>query len=946
MLRLVQQALEQIRSEPGNLAKCLRHACDLRAGDPDAFSVDALLAHVEKAGLDDLNDPIRLELHRALQHWDYIRATSWAADTVPNTTARRKAIYKLLALTEDQKVGLDRHFPFATADRPTVIAIDHEPWYFPETSPNNFYWKSYCGHLKGKGWIQKSMDALDESTRSVVERLSNPSREEAYQSKGLVVGYVQSGKTANFTGVISRAADAGYRLVILLTGMTELLRRQTQRRLDSELAGLEFLEDDEYADDAARSSFVSYGGLPSLRGHFDWQRLTGPSYDYQSLKKGIDALEFTRINNQKPFYESENLAREKCRLIVMKKNPLVMRKVIKDLRKIQTRLADIPTLIIDDESDQASINTKKSGVARAPVNEAIVSLLGILPRAQYVGYTATPFANVFVDPTQPVDIFPKDFLLSLPRPPGYMGARDFFDLDDTSSERGVSNRAAFVRDLVGEDMDEKGDNLQRALDSFVLTGAIKLYRESLGIAVDCRHHTMLMHLGPLKAGHAEQTVMVGELFNATNYRTGEAYERLRNLYKKDFADVSQARAPEMPVPSNFDEIGRHLGEVLRRASSPKPVLKVNSDEDADAPDFDTEPVWKIIVGGSKLSRGYTVEGLTVSYFRRGASTDDTLMQMGRWFGFRRGYGDIVRLFIGIDEKRAKKTINLYEAFQGVCRSEEDFREELKRYVSMDQRIKPIDVPPLVAQYCLPPTAKNKMFNANIVFKNLGRTWVEPTMTPTSATAQSENWVQFEKLASAVALTRSAVSLSVGASTFSYSVLWGRASKEAVASFLSSYKWLPRARHPIQHAIEFSAGSGTKNPGIDDWLILMPQRADSAATETRSLNGSQVSWFERGRISEDGPVGVYTEPRHKLLAEFSVIGERADQTKLPLENVSLDSGMRRVRTATLLVYPTVCKGETELHPGFAMFFPPNGIKDVIRFTVANLARPNAPTVDAD
>ena len=171
------------------------------------------------------------------------------------------------------------------------------------------------------------------------------------------------------------------------------------------------------------------------------------------------------------------------------------------------------------------------------------------------------------------------------------------------------------------------------------------------------------------------------------------------------------------------------------------MLVVNGDNEADTPDFDRQSVWKILVGGAKLSRGYTIEGLTTSYYRRRTQAANTLMQMGRWFGYRQNYGDLVRLFVGRAEGLGKPKFDLYEAFGAACQDEEDFRQQLRRYSSEDgTRITPREVPPLVASSLpwLKPTSPNKMFNAKIAQENFGATWIERTVVPTRKSDISAN----------------------------------------------------------------------------------------------------------------------------------------------------------------------------------------------------------------
>ncbi|MGR6999434.1 DNA mismatch endonuclease Vsr [Yinghuangia aomiensis] len=510
------------------------------------------------------------------------------------------------------------------------------------------------------------MAALDEATTRVLERLADPAAAEAYQSKGLVVGYVQSGKTANFTGVVAKAMDAGYRLVIVLGGTLNLLRGQTQRRLDMELVGEENIlrgrdrddpavwEDLDYGDDRDwhEGRFLRHGCLPSLMGAFDIERLTTRDDDYKRLRAGISALDFEKTRPEYPLYHPDNLHASKARLMVVKKNKAVLTKLLKDLGKIHTPLDQIPVLIVDDESDQASVNTSnpkkwRDGQAdRTAINGLLAQLLARLPRAQYVGYTATPFANVFIDPSDAMDIFPKDFIISLQRPDGYMGVRDFHDLDsDVPVEaRTIANsqEAAHVRGVeLSDDLDDTW--LQQALDMYVLAGAVKLYREAHNPALGdgyFRHHTMLVHESVRVAEHRELSHRLTKLWYDSAYTGAQGHARLRALFDRDVRPVSEFHAAGQPTPTSFDELIPCLGPVIVRVGGDgNPVITVNGDADVEkgTADFDKRPIWKILVGGTKLSRGFTVEGLTVTYYRRTTAQADTLMQMGRWFGFRHGY---------------------------------------------------------------------------------------------------------------------------------------------------------------------------------------------------------------------------------------------------------------------------------------------------------------------
>ena len=237
------------------------------------------------------------------------------------------------------------------------------------------------------GWPPERIDAVDRATDHVVAHTPRPMNPN-YRAKGLVVGYVQSGKTTNFTSVIAKLADEEYRMVIVLSGIHNGLRRQTQARLDTQLTQLN----------------------PER-----WLTLTSETSDFQ----------------RPTFNASVALRSDKVVLAVVKKNAAVLRRLVAWLDEPLARdaLKSSPVLVIDDEADQASVATKS-------INPLIQRLLGLMPKSTYVGYTATPFANVFIDPSESNDLYPRDFILNLPQPEGYFGPEKIFGRDELETDQG------------------------------------------------------------------------------------------------------------------------------------------------------------------------------------------------------------------------------------------------------------------------------------------------------------------------------------------------------------------------------------------------------------------------------------------------------------------------------------------------------------------------------
>ncbi|MFF3393100.1 Z1 domain-containing protein [Streptomyces sp. NPDC002669] len=883
--------------------------------------------------------------HRTLTGWDLAEQAGWST-APPRTDARRTDTYDRLGFGADLRKALDSAVPVFKEPGPTVISKEFVSWYSRDlAAARSFYWNSYERLLRRKGWSDAAVAGLDEASHAVVERLSDPTRTEAYGARGLVVGYVQSGKTANFTGVTAKAIDAGYRLVIVLGGTLNLLRGQTQRRLDMELIGQEnilrgadpsdpdSLVGVDYQDDEDwPAKFVGHGHRP-----FNIERLTTRDNDYRSLLQGIGALEIEKREKHLPLYVPDNLHRAAARVMVVKKNKSVLTNLVKDLRKIGPILREIPTLIIDDESDQASVNTSdpkkwESGrTQRTAINGLISQLLGLLPRAQYVGYTATPFANVFIDPSDGEDIFPRDFLISLPRPTGYMGVQDFHDLDG-----GGTAEETHVRGIY----DDTGDRLQEAMDAFVLTGALKLYRIDRGVPEGpFRHHTMLVHESVKMDDHADLALRINTLWHRAGYTSHEGHARLEGLLADDFARHAD---DGLPTPSDYAELRPYVSRARQLINAGgNPVVVVNGDTDryfsqVDL-DFDRTPnVWKILVGGTKLSRGFTVEGLTVTYYRRTTRQADTLMQMGRWFGFRPGYRDLVRLYIGREEPLTKtRTVDLYEAFEAICRDEETFRSQLSRYAELvdgKPQVTPAQIPPLVSQHLpwIKPSGRNKMFNAELVEIRSPGQPIEPAAYPTDAAAinrNTERWGPLLNSFSTTPVTFTNPPDRTSSLTRSFSALTARVPHLELMSVLAGLEW-ERADLFQPHLAYLSQLDG-RLAKVDDWLIISPQLSLPNRVEASILGSAPFSLVRRSRQAGKSAFGRIAGLEHRTAAQRMIDDAGS------LENAFGTS------TGVVLLYPIV-EGHSEVDTRSAA---PGGIADPSRVIMAFTLIPPTSAIDS-
>lgn len=678
-------------------------------------------------------------------------------DSEPKSDGRRDWVFAQLGLSFVAE-ELSERLP---DPEPAVIIEDKfTEWYTAERRQEvTNYWDDYVRVLSRNGWDAESIGTVGAQATEVIRRIDDPKKPYSFSSRGLVVGYVQSGKTANFTAVAAKAIDAGYRFIVILAGTMDNLREQTQRRLDKELCGREaVLSGLDEADLTAKErkdetyfngdeewerewqdkggAFVAHGPSYGKTGFPRVKRVTTSVRDYR--RTGTSAIEIERPDKSKPVHHPDNLDNMPCLVAVVKKNASVLRNLNSDLRRaarLNDDLKHLPMLVIDDESDQASINTKnqkpnrREERERTAVNEQITDLLSICPRAQYVGYTATPFANVFIDPSDPEDLYPRHYVLMLNEPPAYRGARwfhDRMDFADSPEEatRLNSQSMAFIRDLAdSKSFAEEGafeetrvEELGEALDMFVLTGAIKKFREAKHPGLSFKHHTMLVHEGVGTDIHRDGKEILEKLWETRAYNLSRPNSRMKRLFEDDLLDVMDIdRYSEgYAVPRTYAEllpyINEAYSEMMKGVQPGKcPVLQVDT-QGKESPNFESGGVWKILVGGAQLSRGYTVEGLTISYFRRRTGSADTLMQTGRWFGFRKGYQDLVRLYAPVD---------LVEMFEAAMHDEEVFRDNVKIYAQQpldsDKRLTPSRIAPMVRQSLpdLKPTSSNKMFNAYI-----------------------------------------------------------------------------------------------------------------------------------------------------------------------------------------------------------------------------------------
>lgn len=569
----------------------------------------------------------------------------------------------------------------------TVVDQEHVPWLSARRAQiDPFYWGRYARYLTQQGWSPRVVTVLDEVTDGILDRLGNPASDAGWPRRGLVMGDVQSGKTSNYTGLICKAADAGYRLIILLTGTLESLRRQTQGRLDAGFVGV---DSSGILNRERRTREVGVGRI-------DGQRSAGV---FTSTQRDFS----TMVMNQLGFQLS---AFREPVLLVVKKHKRILENLAAWLTGHNADhhgRIDAPMLLIDDEADNASVNTRGENSPTA-INRAIRELLHVFTRSSYVGFTATPFANVFIDPESESemigsDLFPRDFIYALDAPSNYFGTRSVFG-DDASFDclRPVTDAAAIFPPGHKSDLPvhELPQSLRDAIGCFVLVNAIIDLRRT-----GSRHRSMLVNVSHYTRVQEQVRELVAielrqlksDLRHYSRLPETEALRcpsmaHLRDLWVREYADSGQTWA----------QVQRALAE----AALPIEVRAVNQKSGAASLDYmpyQETGLRVIAVGGNSLSRGLTLEGLCISYFWRGTQMYDTLLQMGRWFGYRDGYADLCRIHM------ADEAIDWYAH---IAEATEELRGEIRH---MQQAgLKPIDFGLKVRAHpdSLLITARNKM----------------------------------------------------------------------------------------------------------------------------------------------------------------------------------------------------------------------------------------------
>jgi len=806
-----------------------------------------------------------------------------------------------------------------------------------------FFWKRYRKFLEiDKQWNPRIIGTLDRVSDEIIDLLGDPQNKEDFQRRGLVMGDVQSGKTATYTAICNKATDTGYRVLIILAGIQENLRQQTQGRLDSEFLGLrsEHFLNPKRSIETARFGVGKYGKEKRVE-------------SFTSVVRDFDKNILTTLNLSLHSVTSTVL-------FVVKKNKSILNNLINWLQNTTADSGgtiDLPVLLIDDEADNASINTNDADSEPTAINDAIRRLLKLFRQASYLGITATPYANIFIDPDKESemyghDLFPRDFVYLLSPPTNYIGADCLFG-------DGKSNFSNVIQPLYPSELDaffpfghkkdleitELPPSMKEAISYFLLVNGVRDVRGHK------EHRSMMIHVSRYTDVQNQIRDLVNEWIiqirsdlqnyaglpeNVSNQIPSIA--ELKKVWDK-FSLALNVKIDEQPI-SWFV----FLSKYLFRAVAPVNVRAVNQESGATGLDYhnhQSDGLRVIAVGGDSLSRGLTLDGLCVSYFYRRSDMYDTLLQMGRWFGYRPDYSDLFKIWISID------AIDWYGY---ITNASSELKLEIARM--KNENLTPMDFGLKVRQSpdSLLVTAKNKMRSATAIERPItlsARVLETPRLRTDKETLKSNETVfkNFVKQLSQIGqrTTRE------GATYF-----WEDVNKTEIVQLLRDFKTHPwhlnfqgfaladfiqnnKTKTLLSWDVVIIEGSGIEYNNLfcgEEQLTIKPvRRAIKATKDQISISGTKV------RVGSGGiaKIGLSTEERKQATIKFLSINPKSRSTP--------DSAYLRVsRPPILMLYVIFVDRENQLSyiengvfvPEYlyalGIGFPDNGEEKIARYII--------------
>lgn len=767
-----------------------------------------------------------------------------------------------VAIDRDQVLGELIRRSSQTIGKNVTLASEqgHQDWLNSARKNDWRYWRRYATWLEAK-MPPQAVDALDDATDDVLKQLEDPLRAGAWDRRGLVVGHVQSGKTGNYTGLICKAADAGYKIIIVLAGLHNNLRSQTQIRLDE--------------------GFLGFATIPNMDakpivgvGEIDRDHDIKPNTATNRSDKGDFDTRASRTLSVTP--------EQRPYLFVVKKNKTVLERLLywidnhawdsqdgESGRKLVTKL---PLLVIDDESDHGSVDTGEQEMDEngqpdpeyepKTINRLIRGILHAFTRKAYVGYTATPFANIFIHNQNETrehgaDLFPSSFIVSLSAPSNYVGPSKVFgygggqveDLplirelsdDDYAGWMRPGHKNGYIPSCDGER--RIPPSLGEAIRAFVLACAIRKLRGQYN-----KHSSMLIHVTRFTSVQNEVTRQVDEYVRHVKQRfmrridLHSLEDEFRSQWEYDFKPTSERiRLTVQDGVTDGDPSWNELRAVLPEVLEDISVRQINGTA-KDALDYvenESTGLKVIAIGGDKLARGLTLEGLCTSYFLRTAKMYDTLMQMGRWFGYRDGYLDVCRLYT---------TGELVEWFGHIAGAAEEMRSEFDQMVAVGATPKDYGLK-VQSHSVMTVTSPAKMRASRKLMLSFSGDLLQTIVFPNRPSEIRRNFEAGERF---VASMGSPIPLSgqrrAVASQAWHGHLWRDVPHSVVTAFLRDYQTHPASMRVVSPVIAQFIDAMAQTGELTNWTVAVVGKDGDSGSDAPPTNfgGLSVEMLKRTR----------------------------------------------------------------------------------------------------
>ncbi|MDB5279057.1 MAG: putative endonuclease, domain protein [Ferruginibacter sp.] len=756
------------------------------------------------------------------------------------------------------------------------------------------FWKAYKIYLDKKNFASTTIKKLDQLTDDILSRLGDPSKSGVWDKRGMIVGDVQSGKTSNYVGLINKAADLGFRIIIVLTGLYENLRQQTQERIDEGFIGA--------ISDLNNQDVGKPIGVENYR--------TPKNLPVHPITRAGDAGDLRKSNLPNlPINTNDYYA------IVVKKNPTVLKTLLNWLHARGENdgeykiIKNRPLLVIDDEADYASLNVDNDFVSK--INGSIRAILALFEQSAFIGYTATPFANVFISDHNETsgheilidrkrfrlgeDLFPRDFIINIPSPSNYIGYSKVFDTKLKLSDSYVNGDMPMINIVNDyEPSIPKGHkkngplpneiplSLKDAIKCFFLACAVRSARGQ-----EKEHNSMLIHASWYVKWLDQIAWLVNEftveLKKKIKSQDDSTFLNLKSIWEKEFkprtASIISQVGYDDPriIEHNWNEIQFCLVKAVekievRAVHGAKKGLKYLNTQALNYKDY-KNGLSVIAIGGNKLSRGLTLEGLSISYFLRATRFYDTLLQMGRWFGYRPGYVDLCRLFT---------TKELITWYQYIANATDELKEQFDIMDLADRTPKNFGLKVRSAPGMLMISSAAKIKGATDLNLSFSGDLQETYILSKSADSLNNNLLALnnfiENLGPNSDLVRQGQKF-----------IWEGVKYNSIDSFIANYKIHQRSIHP-----DFLRGyimQQLKNGNLSNWTVVLIHNSNAKDFYTLKASHStlNVGYTFRKEVEEKDAFGnTITDHKKYLIRKSHIISP-------PHEYLDMDeSDMRYIK----------------------------------------------------